>query len=174
MLISSSALCPTLDRFRHRLGGLRSASRAPSNSNTFSPIRLASRRAHRGHPRDICRPRTSSGRSRCNWQRTDTCGSRQRQCRGAEVTETLPISTAGHLLTLGLHGELLHFHDPLVQVSAGRWFFATLDALAKGVASHYDRGLPGPTPGADFTAVGVGFYAQDRWMPIPRLTVTAG
>src|SRR5206468_2677574 len=93
---------------------------------------------------------------------------------GLEVTENLTISTAGHLLTLGLHGELLHFHDPLVQVSAGRWFFANLDALAKGVASHYDRGLPGPTPGADFTAVGVGFYAQDRWMPIPRLTVTAG
>jgi len=86
---------------------------------------------------------------------------------GLEVTENLTISTAGHLLILGLHGELFHFHDPLVQVSAGRWFFANLDSLAKGVAFHYDRGLPGPSPGADFHAVGLGIYAQDRWMPIP-------
>src|SRR3989442_396581 len=93
---------------------------------------------------------------------------------GLEVTENLTISTSGHLLTLGLHGELFHFHDPLVQVSAGRWFFANLDSLAKGVAFHYDRGLPGPSPGADFHAVGVGIYAQDRWTPIPRLTVTLG
>ncbi|HEV8509990.1 MAG TPA: TonB-dependent receptor [Gemmatimonadales bacterium] len=91
-----------------------------------------------------------------------------------ELTNNLTISTGRHILTLGLHGELLHFRDPLVQVSAGRWFFPNLDSLSTGAASHYDRGLPGPSPGADFHAIGLGVYAQDRWAPTPRLTVTVG
>ncbi len=93
---------------------------------------------------------------------------------GLEVTDNLTISAGGHFVTLGLHGQLLHFRDPLVQVSAGRWFFTNLDSLAKRVAYHYDRGLPGPTPGAEFRAVEVGVYAQDRWTPMPHLTLTAG
>ena len=91
-----------------------------------------------------------------------------------ELTENLTIGAGPHLLTLGVHGELLHFRDPLVQVSAGRWAFSSLDSLSQGIANHYDRGLPGPTPGADFHAVGLGVYAQDRWAPAPRLTLTAG
>jgi carboxypeptidase family protein/TonB-dependent receptor-like protein len=93
---------------------------------------------------------------------------------GLEVTENLTISTGSHLLTVGVHGEMLHFVDPLVQVSAGRWFFANLDSLSTGGAYHYDRGLPGPSPGATFHAAGLGVYAQDRWLPSPRLTLTVG
>ena len=91
-----------------------------------------------------------------------------------EVTENLTISTGAHLVTVGVHGEMLHFRDPLVQVSAGRWFFANLDSLTTGGAYHYDRGLPGPTPGATFHAAGLGVYAQDRWLPSERLTLTVG
>ena len=91
-----------------------------------------------------------------------------------EVTENLTISTGAHLVTLGVHGEMLHFRDPLVQVSAGRWFFANLDSLSTGGAYHYDRGLPGPSPGATFHAAGLGVYAQDRWLPSKRLTLTIG
>src|SRR2546425_1504090 len=58
-----------------------------------------------------------------------------------EITENLTIGTGPHLVTLGSHGELFHFRDPLVQVSAGRWLFSSLDSLARGLASHYDRGL---------------------------------
>jgi hypothetical protein len=91
-----------------------------------------------------------------------------------ELTENLTIGAGRHLVTLGVHGELFHFRDPLVQVSAGRWFFGNLDSLAQGRPNHYDRGLPGPTPGAEFRAAGLGVYAQDRWAPTPRLTLTAG
>jgi len=91
-----------------------------------------------------------------------------------EITENLTIGTGRHLATLGVHGELFHFRDPLVQVSAGRWSFSSLDSLSQGIANHYDRGLPGPTPGADFHAVGLGVYAQDRWAATPRLTLTVG
>ena len=93
-----------------------------------------------------------------------------------EMTENLTIGVGQHLVTLGSHAELLHFRDPLVQVSAGRWDFLSLAALESRVASHYDRGLPGPTrpPGADFHAFSLGVYAQDRWTPTSRFTLTAG
>ncbi len=93
-----------------------------------------------------------------------------------EITENLTIGVGPHLLTLGSHGELLQFHDPLVQVSAGRWLFSSLDSLADSVASHYDRGLGSPArpPGADFHVFGLGLYAQDRWAPTPRFTLTGG
>jgi len=91
-----------------------------------------------------------------------------------EITENLTIGAGPHLVTVGAHGELFHFHDPLVQVSAGRWFFSSLDSLADSLASHYDRGLGGPTPGADFHASRLGVYAQDRWAPTARWTLSAG
>ena len=93
-----------------------------------------------------------------------------------ELTENLTIGAGRHLVTLGTHGELLHFHDPLLQVSAGRWLFDSLDSLARGLPSHYDRGLPSSprAPGADFHVIALGAYAQDRWAPTSRLTLTAG
>ena len=93
-----------------------------------------------------------------------------------EATENLTIGGGRHVVTLGSHGELLHFHDPLVQVSAGRWLFDSLGALAQRLASHYDRGLGSATrpSGADFRVFALGLYAQDRWAPIPRLAFTAG
>jgi hypothetical protein len=93
-----------------------------------------------------------------------------------EITENLTFGAGKHLVTLGSHGELLHFRDPLVQASAGRWIFANLDSLEVGHASHYDRGLPSSPrpPGADFGTIMFGVYAQDRWAPTSRLTLTAG
>ncbi len=93
-----------------------------------------------------------------------------------EITENLTIGAGPHVVTLGTHGELFHFHDPLVQVSAGRWIFDSLGALAQGVANHYDRGLGSSArpSGADFHMFGLGLYAQDRWAPTPRLTLTGG
>jgi hypothetical protein len=93
-----------------------------------------------------------------------------------EVTENLSLGLGGHVLTVGSHLGRFRFRDPLVQSSAGRWFFPSLDALAQGRASHYDRGLPSATrlPGADFHAIELGLYLQDRWAPSVRLTLTAG
>ena len=92
-----------------------------------------------------------------------------------EITGNLTAGAGPHLLTLGSHIELLHFRDPLVQVSAGRWDFASLDALAAGTASHYDRGLAAPARnGVDFRVIALSGYAQDRWEPTSRLTFTVG
>ena len=93
-----------------------------------------------------------------------------------ELTENLTAGAGPHLVTIGSHAELLHFRDPLVQVSAGRWYFDGLGALEAGTASHYDRGLPSARRpyGVRFQAVTVGLYAQDRWAATPRLTLTPG
>ncbi len=93
-----------------------------------------------------------------------------------EITENLTIGAGRHVVTIGSHGGLLHFHDPLVQVSAGRWTFGNLDSLSLGEARHYDIGLPDSVrpPGADFRVVALGVYAQDRWTPTSRLTLTGG
>lgn len=93
-----------------------------------------------------------------------------------EFTENLTIGAGPHLVTVGSHGELFRFRDPLVQVSAGRWLFSSLDSLARGLASHYDRGLGSSArpPGADFRVFGLGVYAQDRWTPTSRLALTGG
>jgi hypothetical protein len=93
-----------------------------------------------------------------------------------EITENVTIGVGRHLFTFGSHAEVLHFRDPLVQVSAGRWDFANLDSLARRVAKHYDRGLPSSPrpPGAHFRVVATGVYAQNRWVPTSRLTLTAG
>ena len=93
-----------------------------------------------------------------------------------ELTDNLTLGAGAHVVTLGSQIEVLRFRDPLVQVSAGRWDFLSLDSLERGEASHYDRGLASAfrAPGADFRALNLGAYVQDRWAPTRRLTLTAG
>ena len=97
--------------------------------------------------------------------------------RAVELTGNVTRGAGAHVMTLGAQAELLHFRDPLVQVSAGRWDFLSLDSLERRVASHYDRGIPAPATqrtGVAFDAVGLRGYAQDRWSPTARLTLTGG
>src|SRR5947209_1564614 len=62
--------------------------------------------------------------------------------------------------------------------TAGRWTFSSLDSLAAGLATKYERGLPGPLrpegPVVDFHVRQFGVYAQDWWTPTARVTVTMG
>ncbi len=105
------------------------------------------------------------------------CPTTDVQQNAFELTGNLTVGLGQHMLTFGSHAEWLHFRDPLVQVSAGRWEFLSLDSLEAGTASHYDRGLPAPPPrssGVDFRVRGIGAYVQDRWAPTARLTLTAG
>lgn len=135
------------------------------------------------HLRDSCRPnatlpliqvRVGSGTLMAG--PNSVCPTTAVDQNALEITENLTIGAGSHLVTVGSHGELFHFHDPLVQVSAGRWIFDSLGALAQGVASHYDRGLGSSAQpsGADFHVFGLGLYAQDRWAPTSRLTLTGG
>jgi hypothetical protein len=104
-----------------------------------------------------------------------TCPSTFAQ-QALEITENLTAGFGAHVLTLGAHGELLHFNDQLLQTSAGLWSFEHLDSLASGQAYHYERSLPGPlrSGGLDFRARQISAYVQDRWAVRPGLTMTLG
>ncbi len=98
--------------------------------------------------------------------------------RVVEVTDNLTFPLGQHLLTFGTHNEFIHFRNVFFPASMGIWSFASPDSLAAGLPNFYARALPGPLrpdgPVADFDVTQVGFYAEDRFSPVPNLTVTAG
>jgi hypothetical protein len=96
--------------------------------------------------------------------------------RTFELTDNLTVDLGAHAFTVGTQIGLLHFTDNLLQGSAGLWQFENLDSLHVGSAARYDRTLAGPgrTNGVRFGARQVALYAQDRWNPTSRLTLTAG
>jgi hypothetical protein len=93
-----------------------------------------------------------------------------------EVTANLTTGLGAHVITFGTHAEMLSFEDDQMNGRAGLWDFRNLDSLAAGRAFHYDRTLSGPsgTSAVRFRGRQIGVYAQDRWSPIPALTLTAG
>jgi carboxypeptidase family protein len=92
-----------------------------------------------------------------------------------ELTDNLSMTAGAHLVTLGTHNELLHFRDPLLLESAGTWVFSSLDKLDSAKAFRYEIGLPGTDRRVvDFHVRQLGLYAQDRWTPVARLTLTLG
>jgi hypothetical protein len=111
----------------------------------------------------------------------------QRGCRQGdnfesiwEVTNNLELAAGSHHLTLGTHDEVIHVYDAagLQDNDPGGWFFQSLDSLEQGLPIAYERSVSGPiTPTAgrpDFRVNQFGFYLQDRWIPTPRLAITAG
>ncbi len=98
--------------------------------------------------------------------------------RVVEVTDNITFPAGKHLLTLGTHNEFIHFRNVFFPASIGIWNFATPAALAAGTPNFYARALPGllrpDGPVADFDVTQVGFYGEDRFSPVPNLTLTAG
>lgn len=95
--------------------------------------------------------------------------------RAFEFTENVTFALGRHVVTLGTHDELLHFHDAILQQSPGFWTFPSLDSLAAGRAQRYERSLPGPLgAGVDFSVRQAGAYAQDSWSPSARVLVVMG
>jgi hypothetical protein len=138
--------------------------------------------------RDFCRPREDSFPFLSVLADTGTLHAGDKFSCGAlrgdldqdalEFTANLTLGFGGHRLTAGTHDELLHFGDPLFPNAAGRWFFDSIDSLAQGIPSFYDRTFPSPLrpEGAvvDFRARQLGFYLQDQWSPVRNLILTIG
>ena len=95
--------------------------------------------------------------------------------RAFEFTDNVTFALGRHVVTLGTHDELLHFHDAILQQSPGFWTFPSLDSLAAGRAQRYERSLPGPLgAGVDFAVRQAGTYLQDSWSPSARILVALG
>lgn len=95
-----------------------------------------------------------------------------------EITDNLTFPVQSHLITLGTHNEFFKFNNVFFPASLGVWNFENADSLARGVPYRYEIAVPGALrpdgPVADFSVKQWGFYAQDRWTPTRRLTLTMG
>ena len=93
-----------------------------------------------------------------------------------EATDNLTWSAGRHEITVG--GRLQRFHvlDNLFINNWGVWLFPSVDALEQLAPDRYEVNLPlrPGGPGADFGLRSVAAYAQDRWTPSERLSVTVG
>lgn len=93
-----------------------------------------------------------------------------------EFTDNLSFSAGNHLITIGTHNEFFGFVNVFFPASLGVWSFTDTTALKNGTPNRYEIALPlrPGGPKADFDVTQLGFYAQDRWTPTARLTLTAG
>jgi hypothetical protein len=95
-----------------------------------------------------------------------------------EVGDNATVVRGRHVFTAGVRAERFAVSDPLLIGSQGSWLFSSLDSLEAGLATQYDRVLPGPlAPGArgiDFQVLGLGLYGQDRITLGERFTFLVG
>lgn len=94
-----------------------------------------------------------------------------------ELTFNATTSVGDHQITIGTHNEFFSFYNVFWQAKYGIWTFNNVDSLEAGRAQRYEILLAGENPlgpVADWGVRQFGFYAQDQWLPTPRLTVTFG
>lgn len=96
-----------------------------------------------------------------------------------ELTDNVSWSLGNHRITVGTHAELIKLHGShRVRIPAGRWGFNSLDSLEAGQPESYILDFAAPSrpdgPVSDFPVRQAGFYLQDQWAPVARLTLTAG
>jgi hypothetical protein len=95
-----------------------------------------------------------------------------------EFTDNVTFTRGQHQITVGTHNEFFHFRNVFFPASIGIWQFNSPAALAAGTPNQFFRALPTAQrpdgPIADFHVKQYGFYAEDRFAPVPRLTLTAG
>src|SRR5207248_10603060 len=98
--------------------------------------------------------------------------------RVVELTDNVTFPVGRRLLTFGTHNAFIHFRNVFFPGSMGIWNFLNPDSLAAGRPNLYIRAVPGAFgpdgPVADFDVTQVGFYGEDRFSPVPNLTLTAG
>jgi outer membrane receptor protein involved in Fe transport len=96
--------------------------------------------------------------------------------RAIELSNTTTLDLGPHVVTAGVHAELLHFDFASLPSAIGQYQFASLASLEAGTPSRFIRGIALRPGGADatFDARSLGFFLQDHWEPLSGLTLTAG
>jgi hypothetical protein len=99
------------------------------------------------------------------------------------ITNNFNIYRGAHKITIGTHNEFYDIYNVFVRQNFGTYRFSSLDAfLNNEPAYRYDRTYSlvdditgdGTAAAADFTAMQLGFYAQDEWSVNRQLTLTFG
>jgi carboxypeptidase family protein len=94
--------------------------------------------------------------------------------RSLEMTDNVTVTIGSHRLTAGVTGQLFRVRRHDVRGAFGVWQFASLDALASGLAASYH--VTRDSAGADVMLAGAQYalYVGDEWNVMPRLTLTYG
>lgn len=99
------------------------------------------------------------------------------------ITDNFKIYKNQHTITLGTHNEFYSIYNLFIAQNYGAYRFASVDDFINGASAiEYDRSYSlvdeitgdGSAAAADFSAMQLGFYAQDEWAITPDFTLTAG
>lgn len=95
-----------------------------------------------------------------------------------EITDNFTFGVGNHQFTVGTHNEFFSFRNVFFPGSLGVWTFASADALDAGTPNRYELSFGTTTrpegPIADWSAVQIGGYLQDRWNVSDRVALTFG
>jgi hypothetical protein len=99
-----------------------------------------------------------------------------------EIKDNVTWDVGTHRLTVGTDNQFFGFRNAFFPQSLGQWTFSSLANFQAGIASRFDRAMPaaGFVPGgradptARFDVRQWGLFAQDRFSPLPNLTLTVG
>ncbi len=94
-----------------------------------------------------------------------------------ELTDNLTIFKGKHTIILGTHNEFFKFYNVFIQREFGKYEFDSLQDLADGKPSYYDRyySVTGdPNAPAKFNVSQIGFYAGDEYAMRDNFTLTFG
>ena len=99
------------------------------------------------------------------------------------ITNNFNIYKGAHKITLGTHNEYYNIYNLFIRQNFGTYRFNNLnDFLSGAPARQFDRSYSlvdditggGSAAAADFSAMQLGFYAQDDWSVNQQLTLTLG
>ncbi|MCH5329613.1 MAG: TonB-dependent receptor [Alistipes sp.] len=96
------------------------------------------------------------------------------------VTDNFTLYAGRHTLTFGIHNEYYRSHVVYVANSLGSYTYASLEDFENDMASKYeynytDTSVTGSaTWGPTLNALQTGIYAQDKWDPSERFSLTYG
>jgi Fe-S cluster biosynthesis and repair protein YggX len=103
-----------------------------------------------------------------------------------QLTDNFTYILGNNEFTFGTSNHLYHFSNLFVQDQYGSYIFrstsdstgtySAIDNLERGNPYEYHLSYlkPNGKPKADFSALQVGFYAQDKWTATDRFTMTFG
>lgn len=94
-----------------------------------------------------------------------------------EITDNFNMFLGDHTVTVGTHNEIFSFRNLFIRDLYGNYEFNNMTDLVAGRPSRYtySYSLTGdPKQAAEFSAIQLGFYAQDEWTVMPSLKLTGG
>jgi hypothetical protein len=108
------------------------------------------------------------------------CGGDRTTQHLLELTDNLSFTAGAHRITLGTHDERIRIpsFNGVEYFFNAQWEFQSLDSLEQGLPIRYSATLRSPQrprgPLSNLAVNLLGLYAQDQWIPLRGLTVTAG